>query len=115
MVKCAVDESVIHLAEMLKVISDVNRLRILCLLFDGEKCVCDIEEGLGISQPLASHHLNVLKEAGLVKVRRAGTWSYYSLVGEVFKKLNDDFNRFLGSQRLLDRYPMREVCDPKKQ
>ncbi|MEW6554729.1 MAG: metalloregulator ArsR/SmtB family transcription factor [Actinomycetota bacterium] len=98
--ECAASREVNELSETLKVISDPNRLRILCALFSGEKCVCEIEEGLAISQPLASHHLGVLREAGLVEVRREGTWSYYSLDGDAVRGLNRAFRDVLGDDRL---------------
>lgn len=107
--KCATNPEVDELSETLKVISDPNRLRILCALFSGEKCVCEIEEGLAISQPLASHHLGVLREAGLVEVRREGTSSFYSLVVEALLKLNREFMELLGEHRLPDRNPERVV------
>ena len=98
--KCATNPEVNELSETLKVISDPNRLRILCALFSGEKCVCEIEGGLAISQPLASHHLGVLREAGMVEVHREGTWSYYSLNGRAVHKLNRMFLEVLGEGRL---------------
>ena len=59
--------------------SDRTRLRILHLIRDGECCVGNIVEILGIEQPSASRHLAYLRRAGLVSVRRAGLWCYYSL------------------------------------
>ncbi|MDY6795667.1 MAG: metalloregulator ArsR/SmtB family transcription factor [Actinomycetota bacterium] len=103
--KCAMNPKVNELSQTLKVISDPNRLRILCALFSGEKCVCEIEEGLAISQPLASHHLGVLREAGLVEVRKKGTWSYYSLDLGAIYELEADFREFLGVEKLPADYP----------
>jgi ArsR family transcriptional regulator, arsenate/arsenite/antimonite-responsive transcriptional repressor len=108
--ECANKEEIVYLHEKLKAICDVNRLRILCLLFRGEKCVCDIEEELGISQPLASHHLGVLREAGLIEARREATWSYYSLVAEAVRELNDGFVEILGAHKLPEVYPDRVEC-----
>lgn len=62
-----------------KALCDDTRLRIVELLADGERCVCDIQGPMGISQPLLSFHLKVLREAGVVSDRRAGRWAYYSL------------------------------------
>jgi ArsR family transcriptional regulator len=59
--------------------SDRTRLRILYLLQGGECCVGNIVDILGIEQPSASRHLAYLRRAGLVRVRKAGLWSYYSL------------------------------------
>ena len=110
LVKCAVTGEVVSFSEKLKVVSDVNRLRIVCLLFSGEKCVCEIEEGLGISQPLASHHLRVLLEAGMVRVRKEGTWSYYYLDRRAIEVLNSSFDEFLGIAKLPLGYPSRSAC-----
>ncbi len=64
---------------MFRSFSDRNRLRILHLLTGGELCVGDIVEALAIPQPRASRHLAYLRKAGMVVVRKAGLWSYYSL------------------------------------
>jgi len=71
------------LPAFLKLIADSNRLRILALLVRGERCVCDIETPLDLPQNLTSHHLAVLKRAGLVRDRREGKWVYYSLDANV--------------------------------
>jgi len=63
-------------------LSDANRLRIVDILRGGERCVCQLVEVLGISQPLLSHHLKTLKDAGLVRDRRDGRWAHYALVPE---------------------------------
>jgi len=62
-----------------KALSDENRLRIIQCLAAGRKPVSRIVEELGISQPLASHHLKELKRALLVKVERSGPFIYYEL------------------------------------
>jgi ArsR family transcriptional regulator, arsenate/arsenite/antimonite-responsive transcriptional repressor len=59
--------------------SDRTRLRILHLLRGGECCVGNLVDALGVEQPSASRHLAYLRRAGLVSVRRAGLWCYYSL------------------------------------
>ncbi len=108
--KCAADPEADKLSETLKVISDSKRLRILCTLFSGEKCVCEIEAGLAISQPLASHHLGVLREAGLIKVRKEGTWSYYALDLDAIRRLNAAFKEYLGAERIPEDYPSNTTC-----
>jgi ArsR family transcriptional regulator len=59
--------------------ADETRLRILNLLCVRELCVCDLCEVLGEIQPKVSRHLALLREAGLVRVRREGKWKFYSL------------------------------------
>ncbi|MGC8787384.1 MAG: ArsR/SmtB family transcription factor [Anaerolineae bacterium] len=85
-----------RLAADLRILADGTRLRILDFLATGEQCVCDITQALGLSQPLASYHLAVLREAGLVKVRRDERWIYYSLNLERLQDL------FTSCQRLFD-------------
>jgi ArsR family transcriptional regulator len=64
---------------MFRAFSDRTRLRILHLLRGGEMCVGDLVHVLRIEQPSASRHLAYLRKAGLVAVRKAWMWSYYSL------------------------------------
>lgn len=71
-----------QLARVGKALSDPKRLGILGWLAGGEQCVCDLCDCCGMGQSLLSHHLKVLKEAGLVADRREGRWAYYRLVRE---------------------------------
>src|SRR5262245_31075297 len=59
--------------------ADPNRLRLLALLRRGERCVCELVAALGIPQPRTSRHMGRLRKAGLVRSRRRGYWTYYSL------------------------------------
>ncbi|MHB1421432.1 MAG: ArsR/SmtB family transcription factor [Bacillota bacterium] len=67
------------LADLLKALADETRLTILTMLLDGELCVCEIMDALPLSQPAVSHHLKILRQAGLVIDRREGKWIYYDL------------------------------------
>jgi ArsR family transcriptional regulator, arsenate/arsenite/antimonite-responsive transcriptional repressor len=77
-----------ELSSRFKALSDPTRLAIVNRLAGrGESCVCEFVT-LGLSQPTISHHLRVLREAGLVEVaRRRGTWRYYRLVPEAVEAL----------------------------
>jgi len=66
-------------AKIFNALSDPIRLRILEFLRGGEKCVCEIMPHVGISQPLVSRHLNILKNCGLVKYRKDGNRRLYSV------------------------------------
>ena len=81
--------------EFLKIISEKNRLKILCLLKEGEKCVCDIWQCLDLPQNLASHHLKVLKDFRLVSSRQEGLKVFYKLNKEVVEKYLELLNKFL--------------------
>lgn len=65
--------------KQLKAVSDLNRLKLLACLKKGEVCVCDFVDILQISQPAVSQHLRKLKEAGIIKERKVGTWKHYRL------------------------------------
>lgn len=62
-----------------KALSEESRLRILKLLEEKELCVCDLTAALEMTQPTISFHLGILREAGLIKERKEGRWSYYDL------------------------------------
>lgn len=64
---------------LFKALSDTTRLKILYLLSDGEMCVCELIYALDKPQSTTSHHLNVLKNAGLIKSRKEGVWMHYTL------------------------------------
>jgi ArsR family transcriptional regulator, arsenate/arsenite/antimonite-responsive transcriptional repressor len=76
------------LADRLKALADPTRIGIVNRLACSEElCVCDLTEAFELSQPTISHHLRILREAGLVAASRRGTWAYYRLnrdaVGEL--------------------------------
>jgi ArsR family transcriptional regulator, arsenate/arsenite/antimonite-responsive transcriptional repressor len=78
-------------ARLLKVVADPARLRILSMLAradDHEICVCDLTEPLGLSQPTVSHHMKVLRDAGLTRSERRGKWVYHRLVPERLEQLS---------------------------
>jgi ArsR family transcriptional regulator len=78
----------VALAEKLKALADPTRIGIVNRLAAcDECCVCDLTAAFDLSQPTISHHLRLLREAGLVEASKRGTWSYYRLnrdaVGEL--------------------------------
>ena len=72
-----------------KALGDKTRLEILNLLKNKELCVCDILDAFSHSQPAISHHLKILRQAGLVKDKRDGKWIYYSLNPEAFLPIQE--------------------------
>lgn len=66
-------------AIMFKAFCDENRLQILQLLRDGEKCACRLLEEMQISQPTLSHHMKILCDSGVVTGRKEGKWMHYSI------------------------------------
>lgn len=99
-----------NITQTFKALSDETRLRILSLIKEGEICVCDIAESLGMSQPNISFHLSMLKEAGLIKDRKNGRWIHYSLDD------SDMFTRFilLGIFERIDDKDIREIKRSRK-
>lgn len=69
----------IDIALICKALGDSNRLQIVQMLSDGEKCGCKLLEKFEITQPTLSHHMKILCECGLVESRKEGKWSHYSL------------------------------------
>ena len=60
-------------------LADETRLRVLELLRTGERCVCELSAGAGVTQPRLSYHLRALREAGILLDRRQGRWVYYRI------------------------------------
>lgn len=78
------------LIKFIKILTDKKRLRILNLLRENEMCVCELSGVLRVSQPLISHHLSVLKASGMIKSRKIGYWSYFSLNPEGLNTLKKE-------------------------
>ncbi|HEY3018152.1 MAG TPA: metalloregulator ArsR/SmtB family transcription factor [Gaiellaceae bacterium] len=77
-----------ELAARFKALADPTRVAIVNRLAAAEEvCVCDLTEAFELSQPTISHHLKILREAGLVDSTRRGTWAYYSLLPEAIDAL----------------------------
>lgn len=79
------------LAPVFKALADPVRLRLFSLIasFDGgEACVCDLTGEFDVSQPTISHHLKVLRDAGLVESERRGTWVYYWVLPDALARLS---------------------------
>jgi ArsR family transcriptional regulator len=68
-----------EMAKVFKALCDPNRLMIIEMLQDGEKCACQLLDDLHIGQSTLSHHMKSLCESGVVNCRREGKWMYYSL------------------------------------
>lgn len=81
--------SAVSCAGLLKMLADETRLAVVRQLIEGPKLVCEINESLGLEQSLLSHHLKILREAGLVTSQRDGKAVLYSLAPE-FKRSTDD-------------------------
>lgn len=69
-------------AKIFKAFSDQNRLKIINILSDGEKCACELLNYFNFTQPTLSHHMKVLIDCKLVTLRKEGIWNYYSLIQE---------------------------------
>jgi ArsR family transcriptional regulator, arsenate/arsenite/antimonite-responsive transcriptional repressor len=80
-----------ELAPLFKAIADPVRLRLLSMIAcheGGEACVCDLTTAFDLTAPTISHHLKVLKQAGLIGSERRGTWVYYWLNPGVLDRLS---------------------------
>lgn len=85
----AMKQAASQTASLLKTLGNPDRLILLCQLTQGEACVSDLEQQLGIQQPTLSQQLTVLRNDGLVKTRREGKRIYYAIADEkLFKLLN---------------------------
>ena len=84
-------EAAAELAVKLKALSDPVRLRLLSVVAShagGEACVCDLSVGIELTQPTISHHLKILRTAGLLDSERRGSWVYYRVVTDALQQLS---------------------------
>lgn len=91
-----------RVAKVAKALADPNRIEIMRLLAHqaGPLCACDIVQHFELSQPTVSHHLRILKEAGLLRSRRRGLWAFYEIEPEGLGVL-------YGINQLLDNRKVR--------
>ncbi len=102
-----------ELARLLKVLSDPTRLTIFDALMQGVQCNCDLGERLGLPMNLISHHLRVLRQAGLVQVERDpldSRWLYYSVDVRALEELQAWLTTFLDPTRIQ---PRLSTCGPR--
>ncbi|MBW0102080.1 helix-turn-helix transcriptional regulator [Pseudonocardia sp. KRD291] len=81
-----------ELSRVFKAMGDPVRLRLLSLIAShagGEACVCDLTDVFELTGPTISHHLKVLREAGLITGERRGTWVYYRVLPEALGRLSE--------------------------
>ena len=89
-----------ELAPVFKALGDPVRLRLLSMIASqqgGEICVCDLTPAFELSQPTISHHLKLLRQAGLIDCERRGTWVYYWLLPETTDRLAGILTRPAGA------------------
>lgn len=87
-------EDAAALADKFKALADPARVAIVNRLAAADEvCVCDLNAALELAQPTVSHHLRVLREAGLVESSRRGTWAFYRLVPEAIEELRETLGR----------------------
>ncbi|HET8911354.1 MAG TPA: metalloregulator ArsR/SmtB family transcription factor [Ktedonobacteraceae bacterium] len=88
------EEEAVGQARLLKALADPTRLRILSLLsrHEGEVCVFEIVESFTLEQPTISHHLRILRDAGLVDCRKKGLWAYYYVRRDALNRAREIIN-----------------------
>ncbi|MFJ9025534.1 ArsR/SmtB family transcription factor [Streptomyces sp. NPDC102259] len=85
------DVQAADLAKIFKALGDPVRLRLLSMIASrsgGEVCVCDLTPAFNLSQPTISHHLKLLRQAGLIDCERRGTWVYYWVLPGTLDRLS---------------------------
>ncbi len=99
------------LLNYIRILSDKNRYKIVLCLMRGEECVCVLAEKLGLEQTLVSHHLQTLREAGLIKDRKVGRWVHCSLNKKKFEELESLYQKILNSNNISDKpCTSHDVC-----
>ena len=99
-----------RMAVMFKAFCDENRLKILQLLRDGEKCACKLLEEMQITQPTLSHHMKILCDSCVVVGRKEGKWMHYSLSAEGSAQVRELIERYTLSPDKACSYKKCDSC-----
>ena len=107
------NEELADFARWLKVICEPNRLLLLEKIIEGVQCNCELGDALQMAPNLISHHLSILREAGLIETERDpqdGRWVYYSINPKAMEELRLLFGNFFDMSRIQ---PRRLTCGPQ--
>jgi ArsR family transcriptional regulator, arsenate/arsenite/antimonite-responsive transcriptional repressor len=107
------NEQLTVIARWSKVIGEPNRLLLLEKIIEGVQCNCELGDALQMAPNLISHHLSILREAGLIEAERDpidGRWVYYSINPKAMHELRSLFGDFFDTSRLQ---PRRSTCGPQ--
>jgi ArsR family transcriptional regulator len=102
-----------RMAKRLKALAEPNRLLIFNFIMGGVQCNCELGNGLDMAPNLISHHMRVLREAGLIDVERDAQdarWIYYSINRQALEELNQALGIFFDPERIK---PRRLTCGPQ--
>lgn len=106
----------LEILNMTKALSDENRVRALMMLTNGELCVCQIIEMLGLAPSTVSKHMSILRQAGLVQTRKEGRWIYYRLADRETQSANEIITwlkkHLKNDKRILD--DVKQQCQMQK-
>lgn len=106
------EEEMSRMVRMMKVLAEPNRLALLRKIMDGIQCNCELGGELNLAPNLISHHLGILRDAGLISLERDrfdARWIYYSINQEALDDYLRLFTEFLNPKRIL---PRQVSCGP---
>ena len=91
-----------RMATIFKAFADENRIQILELLRDGERCACMLLEEMKITQPTLSHHMKILCDSGIVVGRKEGKWMHYSISADGLKYVRNYVDELIVNTKMGD-------------
>ncbi len=91
-----------RMAAMFKAFADENRIQILELLRDGERCACRLLEEMKITQPTLSHHMKILCDSGIVVGRKEGKWMHYSISEDGMRDVRNYLDELMKHTKMED-------------
>ena len=94
-----------RIASMFKAFCDENRIQILELLRDGERCACSLLEEMQITQPTLSHHMKILCDSGVVVGRKEGKWMHYSISEDGLENVRNYVDELIANAKMGDDSP----------
>ncbi|VBB08825.1 arsr-type transcription regulator hth motif [Lucifera butyrica] len=100
-----------NIADIFKALGDDTRIEIVRMLMGQSLCVCDIIDAFNLTQPAISHHLKILKQAGIIDDSKEGKWVFYSINAAAFQSITGFVNEYA---QYKGRQEKRTPCSPNR-
>ncbi|MBW6463771.1 MAG: ArsR/SmtB family transcription factor [Dethiobacteria bacterium] len=99
-----------QLISAFRALGEETRFKIILMLLEEEMCICELMEELKLSQSAVSHHVKILRQAGLANDRRDGKWTFFSINKKGFSLLENGFDELL--LKPVNKYQYKEKAEP---
>ncbi len=108
--QCCTTKDLKSTADILRTVSEASRLKIICMLKTGERCVCELQEEIDAPHNLVLHHLNSLKKLGIINSRKENRFTYYSLDEKLWDQFTKEIEFLFKIQKGGKKHEKSPIC-----